>query len=119
MVVGRDVGRSWSRVDRLVLGTLVVIVLLSAVFLIHPWYQPRPDAAIYISTARSIAAGQGITYLASPSVLRPPGLPILISPLVAGEGAPDFTLLTVDGEEFTLSEAYANRPVVIEFGSFT
>jgi peroxiredoxin len=36
-----------------------------------------------------------------------------------GEIAPDFTLETLDGEEFTLSEAYANRPVVIEFGSYT
>ncbi len=39
-------------------------------------------------------------------------------PLV-GELAPDFTLPTVDGEQFTLSEAYAERPVVIEFGSYT
>jgi alkyl hydroperoxide reductase subunit AhpC len=39
-------------------------------------------------------------------------------PLV-GETAPDFTLETLDGEEFTLSETYVNRPVVIEFGSYT
>ncbi len=39
-------------------------------------------------------------------------------PLV-GDVAPDFTLETLDGETFTLSEAYANRPVVIEFGSYT
>ena len=37
----------------------------------------------------------------------------------AGEIAPDFTLKTLEGEEFTLSEAYAKGPVVIEFGSFT
>jgi len=37
----------------------------------------------------------------------------------AGEIAPDFTLKTLDGEEFKLSEAYAKGPVVIEFGSFT
>jgi hypothetical protein len=43
---------------------------------------------------------------------------LVTQPLV-GEVAPDFTLLTVDGEEFRLSEAYANRPVVIEFGSYT
>jgi len=90
MVVGCDASCRWSRMDRLALGTLVAIVLLSTVFLIHPWYEPRPDAAIYISTARSIAAGQGITYLESPSVLRPPGLPLLISPLMLGERAPDF-----------------------------
>ena len=38
---------------------------------------------------------------------------------VAGEIAPDFTLKTLEGEEFSLSEAYAKGPVVIEFGSFT
>jgi len=37
----------------------------------------------------------------------------------AGDVAPDFTLKTVDGETFTLSEAYAKQPVVIEFGSYT
>ena len=37
----------------------------------------------------------------------------------AGETAPDFTLKTMDGETFTLSEAYAEQPVVIEFGSYT
>jgi len=36
-----------------------------------------------------------------------------------GDVAPDFTLLTVEGEPFTLSEAYAQKPVVIEFGSYT
>ncbi len=38
---------------------------------------------------------------------------------VAGEVAPDFTLETVDGERFALSEFYAEGPVVIEFGSYT
>jgi hypothetical protein len=41
------------------------------------------------------------------------------TPPLVGEVAPDFTLLTVDGESFTLSEAYSVRPVVIEFGSYT
>ena len=36
-----------------------------------------------------------------------------------GDIAPDFTLETLDGTEFILSEAYANQPIVIEFGSFT
>ncbi len=36
-----------------------------------------------------------------------------------GDVAPDFTLESLDGTVFTLSEAYANQPVVIEFGSFT
>lgn len=37
----------------------------------------------------------------------------------AGEMAPDFTLLTVDNEPFNLMEAAAEKPLVIEFGSFT
>ncbi len=36
-----------------------------------------------------------------------------------GTVAPDFTLKTLEGTTFTLSEAYAERPVVLEFGSFT
>jgi hypothetical protein len=36
-----------------------------------------------------------------------------------GDVAPDFTLLTVEGGPFVLSEAYAEKPVVIEFGSYT
>ncbi|MFC1500722.1 hypothetical protein ACFL6T_06890 [Candidatus Zixiibacteriota bacterium] len=36
-----------------------------------------------------------------------------------GEMAPDFTLRTVENETFTLSEAFAKGPVVIEFGSYT
>jgi hypothetical protein len=36
-----------------------------------------------------------------------------------GDMAPDFTLKTIDGEVFNLSEAVAKQPVVIEFGSYT
>ena len=38
---------------------------------------------------------------------------------VVGETAIDFTLQTLEGETFTLSEHYRDNPVVIEFGSFT
>jgi hypothetical protein len=43
----------------------------------------------------------------------------VVTPPLVGEVAPDFTLKTVDGGEFTLSAAYAEQPVVIEFGSYT
>jgi hypothetical protein len=43
----------------------------------------------------------------------------VFTPPLVGEIAPDFSLKTLAGEEFTLNEAYANRPVVIEFGSYT
>ena len=42
-----------------------------------------------------------------------------VTPPVAGEMAPDFTLRTVDNEEFNLMEVAAEMPVVVEFGSFT
>ena len=38
---------------------------------------------------------------------------------MAGEVAPDFTLQTLEGADFTLSGAYTKQPVVIEFGSYT
>jgi len=37
----------------------------------------------------------------------------------AGDMAPDFTLKTLDGEIFKLSDAVKKQPVVIEFGSYT
>jgi hypothetical protein len=37
----------------------------------------------------------------------------------AGEMAPDFTLMTVDNQPFNLMEAAAEKPLIIEFGSFT
>jgi hypothetical protein len=38
---------------------------------------------------------------------------------MAGEMAPDFTLLTLENESFNLMSVAADMPVVIEFGSFT
>lgn len=37
----------------------------------------------------------------------------------AGEVAPDFSLMTMDNESFNLLEVAADKPVVMEFGSFT
>jgi len=37
----------------------------------------------------------------------------------AGEMAPDFTLMTLDNEPFNLMGATLEKPLVIEFGSFT
>jgi hypothetical protein len=37
----------------------------------------------------------------------------------AGEEAPDFSLMTLEGEPFDLHEAAMEKPVVLEFGSFT
>ncbi len=37
----------------------------------------------------------------------------------AGEEAPDFSLMTLEGEPFDLHEAAMEKPIVLEFGSFT
>ncbi len=37
----------------------------------------------------------------------------------AGEVAPDFTLMTLDGETFNLHQVALDKPIVLEFGSFT
>ncbi len=37
----------------------------------------------------------------------------------AGEVAPDFTLMTLEGETFNLHEVALDKPIVLEFGSFT
>ena len=37
----------------------------------------------------------------------------------AGEVAPDFTLTTLEGETFSLHQMAADKPIVLEFGSFT
>ena len=37
----------------------------------------------------------------------------------AGEMAPEFSLMTLEGQPFDLMEAATERSVVLEFGSFT
>ena len=39
--------------------------------------------------------------------------------LKTGDRAADFTLLTADGDEVSLGARLAERPVFLEFGSFT
>ena len=41
------------------------------------------DAAIYIGGAQSLAHGDGYSYLGVPFVLRPPGLSVLLLPVVS------------------------------------
>jgi cytochrome oxidase Cu insertion factor (SCO1/SenC/PrrC family) len=73
-------------------------------------------------TKRIVPALAALALLSFPSLLSAQSSRFeeftMTNPMV-GDMAPDFTLQTVDGEELTLSEAYADRPVVIEFGSYT
>src|SRR5262245_58257028 len=66
-----------------VLGAALVLGLTRYV---HPWYDPTNDGSMYIATARALAAGEGYRYLGEPFVIRPPGFPVLLAPLIAWRG---------------------------------
>lgn len=72
--------------DLAILAALVAAALASLFWLVHPWFDPVNDAALYLLTAKSIAAGEGYTYLGQPFVIRPPGFSFLLAPLVAWRG---------------------------------
>ncbi|MEW6071237.1 MAG: hypothetical protein AB1726_01405 [Planctomycetota bacterium] len=49
-------------------------------------WKPEWDGAVYLETAQSLAAGEGYAYRGEPFFLRPPGLPWLLSFVVAPAG---------------------------------
>ena len=72
-----------SRARRLI-GFVVPLALAAYAFCAlavwtEPDWRPEWDSALYILAGRSLAAGEGYRYLGAPFVLRPPGLPWLIS----------------------------------------
>ncbi len=73
---------SWSPADRAALALLVVGAAVSLVWLVHPWFDVRNDASLYILGARSMLAGDGFTYLGQPIALHPPGFPMLLMPVL-------------------------------------
>ncbi len=59
---------------------LIVAAVLLAVQ-ISPWYYSQRDAAAYLSIARHLAHGDGLSNMGSPVLWFPPGYPMLVSPL--------------------------------------
>ncbi|MFT5048852.1 MAG: 4-amino-4-deoxy-L-arabinose transferase-like glycosyltransferase [Chlamydiales bacterium] len=82
----------WSVADRRLLALLAILVFGSLGFSVHRWYDPAPDAATYICTARALVAGEGYSFVGAPFILRPPGLPVLIAPILAAFGTDFFKL---------------------------
>ena len=62
-VEGARVEGGVGSTEKWVVGFAGAAVLASLTYLVHPWYELSNDAALYISTARSIAAGEGYQYL--------------------------------------------------------
>jgi hypothetical protein len=72
----------WSRTERWIFAGFAVAVVASLGYLVHPWYEARRDAAIYVDTARSLLAGEGYRFLGEPFRIRPPGFSALIAPVI-------------------------------------
>ncbi|UCF67842.1 MAG: hypothetical protein JSV80_00665 [Acidobacteriota bacterium] len=68
--------------DRLALIVLLTGMAVSLLWLVHPYYHPRGDTAIYIRTAEALLDGEGYSYMGQPFVVRPPGLSILLVPIL-------------------------------------
>ena len=87
-----DEGERFSRRQRAILAVFAACLFASLFYFVHPWYDLTVDGSIFIVTARSLAAGEGYTYLGEPFVVRPPGFPLLIAPFVAHGGTNFFAL---------------------------
>jgi len=81
-----------TRAQRVVFAVFVAGLFASLFYFVHGWYDPTVDGSIFIVTARSLAAGEGYTYLGDPFLVRPPGFPLLLAPLVASVGTNFFVL---------------------------
>ncbi|MHC5212214.1 MAG: hypothetical protein ACYTG2_15965 [Planctomycetota bacterium] len=64
------------------LSALVAWCIACVTVLVQDRFAEFVDAAIYLLTAKSLAAGEGYTYLGSPFFVRPPGTSALIAPFI-------------------------------------
>ncbi|MBK7876114.1 MAG: hypothetical protein IPJ77_10230 [Planctomycetes bacterium] len=85
---------AWTRLELVLLAAFVVIAGASTLWLVHPWYERANDASIYLLTARSLAHGEGYSYLGEPFTVRPPGFSALLAPFLGGD-AIDFRALNL------------------------
>lgn len=85
----------WDRRSWIVLGALALLCSLSSFWLVHPWYEAGAetnDASMYVLSAQSLLRGEGYAYLEQPMIIRPPGMSLLLAPLLAWRGL-DFAAL--------------------------
>src|SRR5262245_6833511 len=75
-----------DRPARLALLALLLALAPLLYAAIRPVWTIDPDASLYVSLARSLAAGDGYTLDGVPHTKYPPGLPILLSGVVRVAG---------------------------------
>lgn len=51
--------------------------------LVNPWWVPTGDSEVYLTSARNLLRGDGLTFLGSPLVFVPPGWPAMLAGLIA------------------------------------
>ena len=81
-----------SAAERVARWLAAAALAASLAYTVHPWFQSQADASLYVATARAIAAGEGYSYLGEPFVLRPPGLSLLMAPVIAARGVDFYAL---------------------------
>lgn len=72
--------------NRLIGLALLVIVLGSLAWTTLDVYDARNDASLYWIVARNFWAGDGMTYLGDPFLIRPPGFTALLAPVLGISG---------------------------------
>jgi hypothetical protein len=79
----------WDRRSRVLFLLLALLLLASLPFLVQSFYEVSDetnDASMYILSAQALVRGEGYAYLGQPFIARPPGLSLLIAPIVAWRG---------------------------------
>jgi 4-amino-4-deoxy-L-arabinose transferase-like glycosyltransferase len=87
-----------------VLLLLALVLAASLIWRVHPWYDGEADSSMYILSARSLLRGEGYACLGIPFIARPPGYPVLLTPVLALFGT-DFTALNIYSSLFALGAA--------------
>jgi len=87
-------GGPWRRRDTTSLVLLLVFCAGTLPWLLYEHFLWNVDAGLYILTSKALLAGEGYAYLGEPFVLRPPGLPVLLAPVLALFGT-DFAALNL------------------------
>lgn len=86
----------WTRTDTLALSVLLLGAAAGLPWLVKSFFDITNDGAIYILTARSMLAGEGYSHLGQPFIMRPPGFPVLLMPVLSTFGT-DFWILNLYG----------------------
>ena len=69
-------------------GPLLALACLASLPLcVHAWFDATHDASMYVSLTRSLLAGEGYTFNGQPFQVRPPGLPVLLMPVLVVFGS--------------------------------